>query len=295
MNKRHWIHVGPYGRHNKIGLMHGDGSGNLMIYYNDKVIVIDFKVFESKSYKFFVDEELCEIFIIKHKKKNSYRYEFKFDNKTKTDLNIRRNAKIKRSNTIGIIVTIAVPLLIASVVLGYSRIRKAYLEYQIKHYEETSWAKIRIYHDYHIQKSFYFFTDNKGESIDSKRIVSPKPQTPHGLPIEDGDIFSIKYVSKHPFYNKINYDEPDPATAIKLMQRVAPIHLQHNQGRIQQELLCEIQAAYDLEGLEGLSKIFHQQVAASKNPTYNRESFLKLKRDSPFQKAVDQCWNAQVY
>lgn len=275
--------------------MHGGGSGNLMIYYNDKIIVIDFKVFESKSYKFFVDEELCEIFVIKHKKKNNYRYEFKFDNKTKTALNVKRNEKVKKSNLKGIAITIGVPLVIASIVFGYSYIRKAYLEYQFKYNSKTSWATIRIYQDYHVKKTFYFFLDANGDSVDSKRVVSAKPQTPHGLPLVDGDIFSIEYVDKHTFYNKVDYDKPHPNTARQMMQRIAPLHIQHNQGRIQQELLCEIQTAYDLEGLDGLSKIFHQQTESSKNPKYNKESFLKLKRDSPFQKAVEKCWSSELY
>lgn len=296
MNQRQWIYLGPYGRHNKIGLMHGADSGNVMIYYNDKIITIDFKVFESKKYKFFVDEKLCEVLIIKHKKQDSYRYEFKFDNKTKTDYNVRRNAAIKKSNIKGIIIVIGVPLLIASIVFGYTFFRKAFLEYQYNNNYKETWATIRVYTDGNMQKTFYFFRDQNNESVDSKRIPAiGGAKTPHGLPLEDGDIFAIKFVDKYTFYHKVDYNQPDEATALKIMRRIAGYHIQHNQGRMQQELLCEIQAAYDLQGMDGLAHILHQMKKPEKNKTYNQDSFLKLKRDSHFQQAVEKCWGEQVY
>ncbi|MGK0389782.1 MAG: hypothetical protein ACI94Y_002527 [Maribacter sp.] len=277
--------------------MHGDGSGNLMIYYNDKIMVIDFKVFESKSYKFFIDEKLCEIFIIKHKKNKGYRYEFKFDNKTKTAYNERRKAAIKKSNTKGIAVMIGVPLMIALVIWSYSFFRKTYLEYQFNHNSTNKWATIRIYTEGRPNyfKTFYFFDNVGKDAVRSSTSFSSVPPTlPNGLPMEDGDIFAVKFVKKHDFYHKVNYDQPDVNTALKMMKRVAPFHIQHNQGKMKQELLCEVQAAFDIKGMNGLANIIQQNTNASENSNYNQDSYLKMKRDSPFQQAAKKCWKEQV-
>jgi hypothetical protein len=277
--------------------MHGDGSGNLMIYYNDKIMVIDFKVFESKSYKFFIDEKLCEIFIIKHPKNKGYQYEFKFDNKTKTAYNEKRKAAIKKSNIKGVAVVIGVPFMIALGIWSYSFFRKAYLEYQFNHNFTNKWATIRVYTEGRPNyfKTFYFFDNGGRDAVRSSTSFSSIPPTlPNGLPLNDGDIFSVKFTKKHDFYHKIDYNQPDVNTALKIMKRVVPFHIQYNQGRMQQELLCEIQAAFDIEGMDGLAKIIQQNKSDTENPNYNRNSYLKMKRDSPFQQAAEKCWKEQV-
>ena len=277
--------------------MHGGGSGNLMIYYNDKIMVIDFKVYESKSYKFFVDEKLCEIFVIKLKKNKGYQYEFKFDNKTKTAYNVKRNKAIKKNNIKGLAVIIGVPLLVALVIFSYSFFRKTYLEYQFNHNFANKWATIRVYTEGRPNyfKTFYFFDNGGKDAVRSSTSFSSIPPTlPNGLPLEDGDIFVVKFTKKHDFYHKVDYNQPDVNTALNMMKRVAPFHIQHNQGRMQQELLCEIQAAFDTKGMSGLANILQQNKSAIENPKYNQDSYLKMKRDSPFQQAAEKCWEEQV-
>lgn len=289
--------MGPFQRHNKIGLMHGADSGNLMIYYNDKIMVIDFKVFESKSYKFFIDEKLCEIFVIKRKGNKKYHYEFKFDNKTKTAYNEKRKAAIKKSNIKGIAVMIGVPLAIGLAIWSYSFFRKAYLEYQFNNNYTTEWATVRIYTEGRPNyfKTYYHFMNKKGIPVRSSSTFSSVPPTlPNGLPLENGDIFAVQFANKHDFYHKIDYDQPDVNTALNMMERVAPVHIQHNQGKMKQELLCEIQAAFDIEGMNGLANIVQQKTNTSKNQKNNEDAYAKMKRGSSFQKAVGKCWEEQL-
>lgn len=292
MNKRHWIYVGPFQRHNKVGLMHGPDSGNLLIYYNDKIITIDFKVFESKSYKFFIDEELCEIHIVK--KKNKYSYQFKFDTKTATDYNILRNKEVKKSNIKGIAVVIGVPLLIVLFIFSYSSIRENYLDKQLKKHPVETWANIKIITrglNNHYEH-FYYFENNKGDVISSKKQFSKtQPKTPHGLPLENGDVFAIKYADNYNFYNTVNYNTPNQQTAGKLMGRVAERHIQQHQGRMHSELECEVMSAYKVKGMDGLADLYFQDLNPEKNKKYNKNSFLRLKRDTPFQKEMEKCWS----
>ncbi len=278
--------------------MHGPDSGNLMIYYNDKIMVIDFKVFKTQSYKFFIDEELCEIIVKKHKKKRTYHYEFKFDTKTQTAYNIRRKKVIKKSNIKGIITMIVVPLLLAAAVFAYIKLREGYLDKQLKQHPKDAWAKVRVikkgFSDFY--ETFYHFEKEDGEIISSKlRSMTAPPTTPHGLPLKNGDMFKVKYADGYEFYNNINYNQPDDRTAIEMIKRVAVTHLQHNQGRIHQELLCEVQAAYDIDGMKGLANIYHQKTEAGDNNRHNKDAYLRMTRDTPFQNAFEKCYDEKVW
>ncbi len=275
--------------------MHGPDSGNLMIYYNNKILQIDFKVFESKSYKFFIDEELCEIKVIQNKN-GSFGYEFQFDYKTETTGNQKRK---KREKKWAIQSMIAIISFFGLIIIGsfiFLYFRTDFLEHQLKKNGEYALVTMRQLDRMGKDKleTFYHYTTHDGEKYASKiSIVAKPPQTPHGLPIKNGDQFAIKYARNNIFNHKIDYNQPSEQTAIKIMQRVAELHIQHHQGRIQQELFCEVQAAYEVAGLDGLATIYRQLEDASTSSKYNKDSFLKLIRDTPFQKAVDDCWRAQ--
>ncbi len=295
MNKRHWIYAGPYGRHNKIGIMHDPYNGNLLIYYNDKVLQTDQKVFQPKSYKFFVDEELCEIQVIELRN-GSFGYEFKFDYKAETKGNAIRKKWEKKWKLQGMSF---LALFFGTVIIGsfvFIFFRTEFLESQLKRNGEYADVTMRFLDrmgggNY---ETFYHYATKSGEKYSSKiQFVRQKPTTPHGLPIENGDVFKIKYASNNIFNHKIDFNQPSNGTAVKLMQRVAEFHLKHHQGRIQQELYCEIQAAYDVAGLDGLASIYHQLKNPETNPKYNKDTYLKLIRDTPFEQAAEDCWDRE--
>ncbi len=296
MNKRYWIYVGPYGRHNKIGLMHGPNSGNLIIYYNDKIIYIDFKVHNSKSYKFFVDEKLCEIFIIK--KKKGYIYEFKFDKKTQTDYNIKQQKRDRKWTIQGLsfVIGFIAFLIIGSAIFFY--FRSGFLERQLARTGMDSLVKIRL-----VKRTansnyefFYFYNNHKGKRYVSKPVLSKsQPTLPNGIPFKDGDEFKIRYARNNIFNHKIDYYSPTTHTIISKIQMVTASHYKYNQGRMQSELDCEVQIAYELFGIDGIAKIYSQQVSPSKNKEFNSDTYLKLIRDTPFQEAVQECWNEEHY
>jgi len=77
-----------------VTLYHGDKTGHVLITLNSKVLVIDFKVKEAKSYSFFIDEELCEVNI--KKDNDSFSYTFEIDKNVQTPLNERRKKREKK-------------------------------------------------------------------------------------------------------------------------------------------------------------------------------------------------------
>lgn len=291
MNKREWIHIDAFQRQNKIGVMHNPKDGNFLVYYNDKVILVDFKVFESKKFKFFLDEEFCEISVIR--KKKGFSYEFAFDTKTKTKKNILRKKDILQQNRKGLKWLIGVPLVIIIAIWSYTLLRSQYLESSLEKYPVSTWATYKVFKKTgsDVYQSFYYFTEEKtGENIQSKIVYSKSPPTTsQGLPLKNKDQFRLIYSSKHNFHHQLDFNQPSQKTVEDIIERILPFHLKNQQGRMTSEIKCEIQVAYQLKQLDGLADIYYQQTPSSENSKHNSDSYLRLIRDTPFQKEMEKC------
>ena len=75
-----------------MGIYHGPTSGNLMIYCNSRVVLIDFLVKKAKTYSFFINDEFCEI-IMREEDDKTFTYSFKVNKKVDTPLNKLREAR----------------------------------------------------------------------------------------------------------------------------------------------------------------------------------------------------------
>jgi len=88
LNQRSWNYYDQQGQRNTLGLAHSASSGNLMVYYNKEILIIDFQINYSKDYSFFIDDELCHL----HIKANNgtYDYELEVDHQAETPRNLSR-------------------------------------------------------------------------------------------------------------------------------------------------------------------------------------------------------------
>ena len=73
--------------------MHGAESGHLMVYCNTNIVLIDFEILQSKTYSFFIEDELCELSI--ERKDDQFFYGFEINKKADTPLN-RQRRKIEK-------------------------------------------------------------------------------------------------------------------------------------------------------------------------------------------------------
>ncbi len=262
-----------------------------MIYYNNKIIQVDFKVFESKSYKFFIDEELCEIKVIENRN-GSFGYEFEFDHKADTKWN-RIRKKIERKwavQSVTFIVGFFVVLIAISSIFLY--FREAFLIRQLERTGEYATVTMRLLDRMGKGRyeTFYYFKTERGDKYSSKiNIVTQLPTTYHGLPIENGDNFKIKVAKNNKFNHKIDFDQPTSDTANKMIGRIVEFHIQHHQGRMQDELYCEVKAAYETLGMNGLAHIYHQLAAPEKKSDFNKNTYQNLLRDKNFSNATEIC------
>ena len=92
LNHHNWIFLDEQGGRHKVGIYHGPGTGNLMIYCNAKIVLIDFLVKKPKTYSFFINEEFCEI-VLHEEEDKRFTYEFKINKKVDTPLNKMRHAR----------------------------------------------------------------------------------------------------------------------------------------------------------------------------------------------------------
>ncbi len=90
-----WIHVGYAGRPYRVDLYHGTSSGHLAIFVNQRVMLIDFNVFDSKQFSFFIEEDLCHIRL--ERKNDRMYYYFDIDKQAPTEANKRRRSKARKS------------------------------------------------------------------------------------------------------------------------------------------------------------------------------------------------------
>jgi hypothetical protein len=98
-----------------VGLYHGTQSGHLLVYCNSKIVLIDFKVRESKTYSMFLDEELLELKL--DRKENTFFYSFQINKEADTPRNRQRIEDERRDLRQAVIVLAGFLLLVALSVL----------------------------------------------------------------------------------------------------------------------------------------------------------------------------------
>ena len=75
MNQYTWTYIGDAAYSETVGLYHSSKSGHLLIYVGKKIVVIDFKVLDSKTYSFFINDDLCELRLERKDLKMYYHFE----------------------------------------------------------------------------------------------------------------------------------------------------------------------------------------------------------------------------
>lgn len=94
MGQMAWTLVDDYGAKHRIGLVHGDENHHLMVYCDDRILLIDFDVKNSRNYSFFLNEMLVDISL--EEKKGKFAYGLEVDEKSDTPRNRLKKQQDKR-------------------------------------------------------------------------------------------------------------------------------------------------------------------------------------------------------
>lgn len=115
LNQHYWTFLDDFGGRHRVGIYHGPKSGNLLIYCNAKVVLIDFLVRNPKNYSFFINEELCEIKLHRDDE-GQFTYTFEVNKKVDTPLNKLRKSREERYMKYTILILVGFVLFVGIIV-----------------------------------------------------------------------------------------------------------------------------------------------------------------------------------
>ncbi|RMG88070.1 MAG: hypothetical protein D6714_01245 [Bacteroidetes bacterium] len=290
MTHCYWTLVTEKGNPQKIGLLHGPRTGHLLIYCNGKVLTIDFKVLDSKVYTFFINDELCEIHLIR--KGDKMRYKFRINKTADTPKN-RARRQLERSHLKQSILFIGGIFLFLAAVIGFAywyntdedagalkRLDTRGVETIATCFKDPERPN---------QPAFYVFTVNNVSYSGHFNFSNTFDQTATPLlPILPGDEFVVKYLPANPEIHRINFRKITENQAARYKKRVLERLARNNPDMELYHLVCLVETALETQGLSALPDFYYSDLSPTSNPLHNRTTYQQLVGDSAFQKKVRQ-------
>ena len=309
MAQINWVLLDYQDRPHRVGLYHGDQSGHVLIHCEMRVIKIDFSVLESKTYTFFLEEELCELRIFKEKQ--GFSYELVINKKSDTPLN-RARKQAQRVERRQVLLYVAVFMVVLGLVSGgllyYGREQGAKRQAgQILIQKSTSDERDRLLSEglaaqavlttgleYSGRRVYCLFSTAAGAMI---RGDFPAPDTgrillPNGFPLVDRDTFAVRYLPESPDLFFVNFDEPAPGTIAAYQQRAGEAAQAAHPAERPAGIRCLTETVLKEKGWPYLAHILFQQESPEQNPACNRNTYRQLMADPARAQALrERCGN----
>lgn len=293
MNSANWTYVGSRRQQYKIVLKHGIESGNFAIFCNKKPMIIDFDIFDSKSFSFFIEEELCQIEVIKEGDK--FTYKFDVDQKADTPLNRRRKSAFKKNFNKGILVGVFSTIVIFSIIfLSFYAYRLSFIK-DLKQHPIVAIAKFefvnfslegkkkRIRYNYPFRYANYsgypkISRNNLGEYV-----------AQNGMPIYEGDEFYTVLSYKKPSNHRIQYFKPSVKQLDRYRNRAIERWRFHFPTFTKEQCECLVNVAFEQKYISGIADVYYAQVTKKENDKNNKATFKTLINSKTFKKAIKKC------
>lgn len=261
-----------------------------MVYCNQKVVLVDFKVFDTRSYPLFLDDELFHINI--DLKDGKYTYGFLLDKESDTPRNKARRL-IEQKHWKQTLLFVAALVLAVSVVtvIGRSQQNPAQDAQEraelILHHGKMTECQIEAVYQQETQTTvrYSFMVDGKSYSGRAVLPQAPIPVTSKGLPVQEGDLFAVRFVGDRPSWNDIQLDKPTEAQLSRYRQYAIEVHTQHNPDQPVSAINCLLDIAYAQQALSGYASIIFQDTPEEENPLANELTYKRLVRSVAFQNA----------
>ena len=283
-----WMVTGNRGSRFRIGLYHGDHSGHVLMYCNNRIVTIDFGVLTEKTYTLFLDDELCEISI--QPGPTGYAYDCSVNTDAATPLNELRRAR-KKEERRGMAIAIGVLILVATgiglfasmahsdsytdrraeVAAGYGDITEASLY--------TSSGNGALYYNYSVDDRIYR----------APLGSIPAAQLP-ALPPAAGDRFSIRYDPEQPRVAVLLFDRYDQRQAERYRKRLYERYAADHPDLSPAQVRCHLDAARDVSGNAGYLELAQEtaaRAAGDDDPRYR--AYWRLVRSPDFRRAIALC------
>lgn len=294
VNRFNWTYIADNGARHHVGLMHGPQSGHLLVYCNSRIMLIDFKILQNKTYSFFIEEELCELSI--ERKGDQFFYGFEPNIKADTPLNRERN-KVKRKElfqSIAVLGALLIAIIVGSALIYYTNqdINNPSLKSQLNTMGKETHARILMSPEPDQKKVQYFFiVDGRPYTVETSFKEGETPiLLDTGMPLQVGDEFLVKYLPGNPLLHSIAYDQPSKGTLEAYRDRAIETFRKSNPGTSNQYSNCLAEVAYSTQGIKGLALMYSSKTSRSDNLYFNANAFEEMMKDDAFLMAMNkQC------
>lgn len=291
MNHYTWTYLGDGGRNYRVGLLHSPKSGHLVIYVGSKIVQVDFKVFESKEYSFFIEEELVHINL--ERRGDEMFFTFNIDKKVDTPRNRFRHA-LERKYFIHLLIFLGVlALLVTGVVFIGKNAKKSEtqrIEEALARGSEETVGRVLIKKLAHGQSeiSYEFVAGDK--TITAQSILQSEPLIlfVNPMPLQQGDEFLVRYSPKKPHINEMLFSEPTPHQVELYQQRATAKHTKLNPEAPPGMTDCFIKTAFEFDSLRALADIYFQDFKPAYNLEHNLETYAKLTSNKIFLSKMEE-------
>lgn len=255
-------------------------------------MAVDFRVFESKKYAFFIEDELVRVCL--ERKGNEMYYSFEIDRTADTPRN-RARKMVERRYSRQFLTALACFIglvLFAALVLPKFSEKTALTQAEIlllKQGVETT-GRIMNFDHLHDKLLKYQFISGNNQVITGSLDVAQLPVL-SPMPIIGGDEFVVIYVPSKPHIHTIYLNRPTDKQIIRFEQRAVEKHMRLHPSEDERRVQCFVRSAYALTNLDGLADIFYQDTSPALNPEHNSESYTQLVQSLPFMKKIENDCN----
>lgn len=309
MAQMSWVYLDNQGGRHRVGLYHGDQSGHLVIHCNMRVVQIDFSIKETKTYSFFIEDELCEVTLEKMAN-GRFGYGFEVNKKVDTPRNRIRRADERHNRYlmawfVGGFVGLLLLLFVGLRWYGHEQRKKQMSltslfsnlteESALRLGQEGKNAETQmiIVQETQQRKVYYAFVTADSTRVSGNFAVADTGQVllPNGFPLKDRDAFAVRYLSTAPKVYRVDFNQPIPATILEYLSRAIAAEQIAHPDQLFEHNRCLVQTAFSLNGWQSLGHFISQHQTPKQNARFNRDSYLRFIRDPTFSRAVQkECW-----
>ena len=248
-----WTVIANNGQRYRIGIYHGDQTGHVVVHAEGKVVITDFNVWDSKTYSFFVEDDLCEVAISK-KKEHTYTYSCRLNYEADTPLNAQRRQLARQNWRLGLLFAVVI-ISFACIAAGYfylnPSVEKVRREKRLLSMRLGAEQEVQLLFD-EAASTWYHTYSSWGRN---RKLVLSWPAdtlTPAGWKLAQGDAF-IAYRSKEmPALFYVDLQQPAPSLMEKYRRTITEALRQHYPMLSVVDIQCLLEAADRSAGPRGL-------------------------------------------
>lgn len=289
MNQVKWTFVGIPGRPYEVGLYHSPTKGHLLIYSNNKIVLIRFGVKDDSFFSFFIEEELIEIHITKNQQ-GDFEYEFRINKDVDTVYNQQRKADIRANNIKLAVIVGAITLIIVAVVAGGFFYTKNFHSRMLA--TEGTWVEaVAVVTE--VQRSRDYFSlvySYNHRNYHSKPIYFTYPHfTSEGFVLHHGDPYQIKIAHSRPDINDRDSFRMSANNPTNFIEKAAIGLMESNPGFSEAFALCVAEKVYESAGASGLAVLASIPYADARGNPFSEGEVLDFLQDRQVMTAIREC------